>query len=86
MICIPFVGNSVRYATKNPVPMRAGPTLTYYNPETGAAGYAAYEGSGATNQLLLGTTFVGQSGATTYYTTAGFVGSLYWQTTGSAEL
>jgi hypothetical protein len=86
MITVPYVGNSVRYPTKNPVAMRSAPTYTYYNPETGTAGFAAYEASGATNQLTMSTTFIGQSGATTYNTSAGFTGSLYWQTTASAEI
>jgi hypothetical protein len=86
MITVPFVGNSVRYTFPFKVNMRTSPTITVYNPETGTAGYAAYEGSGATNQVAMSITFVSDYNGLAYATSAGFTGSLYWQASATAEL
>jgi hypothetical protein len=66
--------------------MRAAPTLTFYNPETGAAGFAAYESSGATNQVAMFQTFTSEYTALMYAVSAGFLASLYWHAIGVAEL
>jgi hypothetical protein len=86
MITVPFVGNSVRLTHPYKVNMRAAPTITIYNPETGASGFAAYEGSGATNQVAMGTTFISEYTGLMFATSAGFTGSLYWQAIGVSEL
>ena len=86
MITVPFTGNSVRLTHPFKVQMRAAPTFTFYNPETGTAGYAAYEGSGATNQVAMSQTFTSEYAGLMYATSAGFTGSLYWHAVGVAEL
>jgi len=86
MLYIPATGNTVRNTMFFKTTMRTTPTITTYNPETGTAGYAAYEGSGASNQVALGTTYGSDNGSLVYGLSAGFTGSLYWQTTASAEL
>jgi hypothetical protein len=86
MITVPFVGNSVRLTHPFKVQMRAAPTFTFYNPETGTAGYAAYEASGATNQVAMSQTFTSEYAGLMYATSAGFTGSLYWHAVGVAEL
>jgi len=86
MITVPFTGNSVRLTHPFKVQMRAAPTFTFYNPETGTAGYAAYEASGATNQVTMSQTFTSEYAGLMYATSAGFTGSLYWHAVGDAEL
>lgn len=86
MIYVPATGNTVRCTMPFKVNMRAAPTMTVYNPETGTAGYGAYEGSGATNQVALGLTFISEYSGLVYATSAGFTGSFYWQAKGEAEL
>ena len=86
MITVPFVGNSVRLTHPFKVQMRAAPTFTFYNPETGTAGFAAYEASGATNQVGMSQTYTSEYAGLMYATSAGFTGSLYWHAVGAAEL
>ena len=86
MIYIPATGNTVRCTMPYKVNMRTAPTVTIYNPETGTAGFGGYEGSGATNQVALGSTFIGDYSVLIYGTAAGFTGSFYWQAKGDAEL
>jgi len=86
MIYVPAIGNTVRCTMPFKVNMRSSPTVTTYNPETGAATVAAYEGSGATNQVSLGVTFISDYSALIYATSAGFTGALYWCAKGEAEL
>ena len=86
MITVPFTGNSVRLTHPFKVQMRAAPTFTFYNPETGTAGYAAYEASGATNQVAMSQTYTSEYAGLMYATSAGFTGSLYWHAVGVAEL
>ncbi len=86
MVYIPATGNTFRYTLRYVTPMRAAPNATFYNPETGTAGYGAYEGSGDTNSESITVTFFNENSMLLYNTAMGYTGSFYWQHVLSAEL
>jgi hypothetical protein len=86
MVYIPATGNSLRYTLHYPQQMRATPTFTAYNPETGTSSYGAYEGSGDTNAETVSYTFNGNKSALLFNTNMNYTGSFYWQWGLDAEL
>jgi hypothetical protein len=86
MVYSPATGNTMRYTLHYPQQMRATPTFTPYNPETGTSGYGAFEGQGATNQEVVGYTFNGNKSALLFNTNMNLTGSFYWQWSLDAEL
>lgn len=79
-------GSSFRHTTPFKVNMRTAPTVTVYNPETGASGYIAAEGGGRTNQASAGVTFVGNFSALVFSTSVPVAGIYYFQYKAEAEL
>ena len=86
MVYSPATGNTMRYTLHYPQQMRATPTFTPYNPETGTSGYGAFEGQGTTNQEVVGYTFNGNKSALLFNTNMNLTGSFYWQWSLDAEL
>jgi hypothetical protein len=79
-------GNSFRYNIIYNPPMRASPTITFYNVEDGTAGEMGIEGAGGTNANALNVAFASPKRALVYSTNVPAVGNYYFHYTASAEL
>jgi hypothetical protein len=78
-------GNTLRGTIFFKVGMRAAPTVTVYNPETGTAGFWGLEGGGSTNQATAGVTFISENGALVF-STSSVAGIFYFQWRAEIEL
>jgi hypothetical protein len=79
-------GNTLRQTIFFKQTMRAAPNVTIYNPETGTAGYMVPEGQGASNNAAAGVTFIAESNALVYSTSAPIAGIYYFQYVAEKEL
>ena len=79
-------GNTFRYNIIFTPPMRAAPTMVFYNVEDGTAGEMGIEGAGGTNANALSVAFASPKRTLVYSTNVPAVGNYYFQYTASAEL
>jgi hypothetical protein len=78
-------GNTLRGTIFFKVGMRAAPTVTVYNPETGSSGFWGLEGGGSVNQATAGVTFISENSALVY-STSSVAGNFYFQWRAEIEL